>query len=141
MAAIDTVRAAVEAAVAEIDQQLAQVIPKHEGARDYALLDIAEGTRREIVDAVGDLDRRVTLLNVAKAAYLGGLAAMTEADQALVTDGAPILPVRQISAAAVVDLDEQLGTLTAARGMFVEQASTLGLVAGEARPKPPVVGG
>ncbi len=135
MSAIDAVRAAILAAVAEIDAQLTETAPILEGLRDYSRLNIQDGTRREIDDAIGDYDRRVALLNSAKATYLAGLDAMTAADKALTEDGAPTLPERQISASAIADLDDQLSTLGAARSLFVAQATTLGLTAGEPRPK------
>jgi TolA-binding protein len=135
MSAIDAVRSAVVAAIAEIDAQLTQTAPTLEGLRDYARLNIQDGTRREIDDAIGDYDRRVGLLNAAKATYQTSLDSMTAADKALTDDGAPTLPERQISPAAIADLDEQLSTMGAARSLFVPQATTLGLSAGEPRPK------
>lgn len=135
MATIDTIRAAVLAAIAEIDAQLGQIIPQHEGLRDYARLNLQDGTRREIDDAIGDYDRRVALLQAAKATYQSSLEAMTAANQRLVDDGAPVLPQREISPTALADLQAQLDTITAARGLFVAQATTLGLSAGAVEPK------
>jgi len=135
MSAIDAVRSAVLAAIAEIDTQLTQTGPTLEGLRDYARLNIQDGTRREIDDAIGDYDRRVGLLNAAKTTYQTSLDNMTAADKALTDDGAPTLPERQISPAAIADLDDQLSTMGAARSLFVAQATTLGLSAGEPRPK------
>ena len=135
MSAIDAVRSAILAAMAEIDTQLTQTAPTLEGLRDYARLNIQDGTRREIDDAIGDYDRRVGLLNAARAAYQTQLDAVTAADKALIDDGAPALPPRQISAAAIADLDDQLSTMGAARSLFVPQATSLGLSAGEPRPK------
>jgi len=135
MSALDAVRAAVLAAIAEIDTQLTQTGPTLEGLRDYSRLNIQDGTRREIDDAIGDYDRRVNLLNSAKAAYQTQLDLVTAADKALTDDGAPTLPERQISAAAIADLDDQLSTMGAARSLFVPQATDLGLTAGQPRPK------
>ena len=135
MSAIDAVRSAIVAAMAEIDAQLTQTGPTLEGLRDYARLNIQEGTRREIEDAIGDYDRRVGLLNAAKTAYQLQLDLVTAADKALTDDGAPTLPERQISPAAIADLDDQLSTMGAARSLFVPQATMLGLSAGEPRPK------
>ena len=135
MSAIDAVRSAVLAAIAEIDAQLTQTAPILEGLRDYARLNIQDGTRREIDDAIGDYERRVGLQNAAKTAYQTQLDLVTAADQALTEDGAPTLPARQISPSAIADLDEQLSTMGAARSLFVAQATTLGLSAGEPRPK------
>ena len=135
MSAIDAVRSAIVAAMAEIDTQLTQTAPTLEGLRDYARLNIQDGTRREIDDAIGDYDRRVGLLHSAKTAYQTQLDLVTAADKALTDDGAPTLPERQISPAAIADLDDQLSTMGAARSLFVPQATALGLSAGEPRPK------
>jgi hypothetical protein len=135
MGAIDTVRSAIEAAMAEIDAQLTEAAPKLEGLRDYSRLNIQEGTRREIDDAIGDYERRVGLLTHARAVDQASLDNLVAVDKALTDDGAPTLPERQISPAAIADLDEQLSTLGAARSLFVTQATTLGLVAGEPRLK------
>jgi hypothetical protein len=135
MATIDTVTGAIDVAIKEIDDQLVVIAPQHEGLRDYARLNLQDGTRREIDDAIGDYDRRVRLLTEARATYVTGRAAMVASNQALVDDGAPTLPTREITAAAVADLQAQLLTITAARGLFVVQASTLGLQKGGVEPK------
>jgi TolA-binding protein len=135
MSAITAVHDAILAAITEIDAQLAQTAPQLEGLRDYQRLNIQDGTRREIEAAIGDYDRRVGLLHAAKSMYQTSLDNMTAADKALADDGAPTLPERQISAAAIADLDAQLSTMGAARGLFVAQATTLGLTAGDPRPK------
>lgn len=117
---------AVDTAISEITTTLTTLAPQHEGLRDYARLNIEEATRREVTDALEDYDRRKQLLESAKAA-----------NQALVADGHPDLPLREISASALADLQNQLDTITAARGLFASNAATtLGLTAGTAEPKP-----
>jgi hypothetical protein len=135
MSAITTVVVDVTAAIAEIDAQLAATAPKLEGLRDYERLNIQEGTRREVNDAIADYVRRVTLLSAAKASYQTLLDTAVAQSKALVEDGAPDLPVRQISAVAVADLQEQLDTITAARALFEAQATVLNLSAGKIQPK------
>jgi hypothetical protein len=135
MSAISTVVADVTAAIAEIDAQLVAVAPKLEGLRDYERLNIQEGTRREVNDAIGDYVRRVDLLNAAKASYQTLLDTAVAQSKALVEDGAPDLPVRQISAGAIADLQDQLDTITAARALFEAQASGLNPSAGGTEPK------
>lgn len=116
---------AVTTAITEITTTLETLAPQHEGLRDYSRLNIQEATRREITDALDDYERRRVLLEAAKAA-----------NQALVDDGHPDLPQREVSASALADLQDQLDTITAARALFQSNAATgLGLTAGQAEPK------
>lgn len=120
-----TALSAVGAAIVEIAETLDLIAPQHEGLRDYSRLNIQEATRREIMDALEDYERRRVLLEAAKAA-----------NQALVDDGHPDLPQREVSASALADLQDQLDTITAARALFQSNAATgLGLTAGQAEPK------
>lgn len=139
MSAISTVVADVSAAIAEIDAALTVITPQNEGLKDYARLDLQEDTRREIQEAIGDYDRRVQLLHAAKLAYQTLADQAVAAVQALVNDGHPDLPQRQISPAAVADLQAREEAIQAARALFVQQATQINPTAGAAEPKSPII--
>lgn len=136
MGAVDAIVSAVTAALAELDEQLTAIAPSHEGLRDYARLNIEDGTRREITDAIGDYDRRVALLQEARRAEQTLLDTAVAAYKALAGDGHPDLPIREISPAALADLQNNLDTLAAARARFASNAATAMTLTGDpAEPK------
>ncbi len=120
---------AVDAALAEIDAQLAYIAPIHEGLRDYSRLNLNPDTLVEVNGAIALYDHRVALLTTAKTAL-----------EALNGDGYPDLTIPDVSLSVKADLDANQATITAAQAQFhTNAASGLGLAGGEPEPKEPPV--
>jgi hypothetical protein len=103
---------AVGAALAEIESRLLVMQPQHEGLRDFARLNLHEGTLREINASIAQYDRRIGLMMAAKAAL-----------EALRDDGHPDLDVREIPEAAFHDLQTNATTIAAALSQFASGAA------------------
>lgn len=115
----------VDRAVVEITGLLAAFAPQHEGLRDFKSLNLKDVTKIEIENSLALYDRRQGLLEAALAAL-----------EALVTDGHPDIPVREISAVAFADLQDNTSTIEAAMARFASNAATsIQLVPGETVPK------
>lgn len=110
--------------IAEIDAMLARYAPKREGLADYDRLNIKEHTRSEVAAYAARLDALLTALNTVK-------SNLTE----LIGAGYPEIPVREIDASAIADLDDQIRTLTAGRTLFAPNTAT-GLALEGAAPVP-----
>jgi hypothetical protein len=118
---------AAEQALTEINERLAAFKPQLEGLHDFARLNLADATQREIAVSTEAYDRRMGVLTRAKAAL-----------EALLADGHPELPVREINAAALLDLQTNASTIEAALAQFASNAaSTITLTAGQTVPKEP----
>lgn len=104
---------AVEQAIAEINTLLAQFAPEHEGLRDFARLNLQPETLNEINTSLANYDRRVGLLQAAKAAC-----------EALMADGHPDLPVREIPSTAFDDISANHTTVMAAFARFAPAPAT-----------------
>lgn len=116
---------AVESAIAEINDRLTVFAPQHEGLRDFALLNLGDAAKREVLAEIVLYDRRVSLLIAAKSALSD-----------LMADGHPDLPVREISPDAMADLQNNVSTIEAAAAKFAAiVASNLSLVGGTVAPK------
>lgn len=98
--------------VIEIDSLLANFAPIREGLADYERLNLKDHTRDEIRASAAQYDK-----------LIAGLEAARDAVQALADEGYPELPIREIDASAVEDLDEQIRTLTAARSRFASNTA------------------
>jgi len=98
---------AVEAAIVEITEKLAEFAPQHEGLRDFTRLNLKEATQAEVAASLALYDTRVALLLAAKAAC-----------EALMADGHPDIAVREISGEAYADLTENDTTVHAAYSRF-----------------------
>lgn len=110
----------VNDAVTEAQGRLDAFGPVREGLADYARLNILPHTLEEIQAALVRYDRRIMLLH-----------SFIVAAEALIDDGYPDLAVREIDAAALTDLQNQLDTITAARARFASNAaSSVTLTAG-----------
>jgi len=103
---------AVESAIIEVTDELLEANPIIEGLQDYQRLNLKEATQREITALLDLYLRRRTYLQTS----LDGL-------QALLSDGHPDLAVREISPAALEDLQENLDTIAAARARFASNAA------------------
>lgn len=115
----------VEDAIVEIDERLTTFQPRHEGLKDYSRLNLQEQTAREVGESIVAYDRRVGLLRTAKAAL-----------QALMEDGHPEIPVREVSLTALADLQANQSTIAAALTQFASNAPTgVNLSAGAIEPK------
>lgn len=112
---------AVENAIAEIAALLAQFAPEHEGLRDYTRLNLQPDTQAEVAVSLANYDRRVGLLETAKAAC-----------EALMADGHPDLPVREIPASTFADIDANYNTVVAAYARFAPapEAAVISVVPG-----------
>lgn len=113
-----------ETFIGEIDALLDKFAPKREGLYDYDRLDIKDHTREEIAAYAGRLD-----------ALMQALQKVRDDLEALIEVGYPELPVREIDASAVADLDDQIRTLTAGRTLFASNAATSMVLEG-AKPVP-----
>lgn len=116
---------AVEQALVEVADRLEALAPKLEGLRDFQRLNLAPHTLEEVTQSIGDYSRRVDLL-----------AASQKALQALMDDGHPDIPVREIDASSLADLKANKDTIDAALAGFASNAAvTVGLTAGKVEPK------
>lgn len=106
----------VEAAQAEIDKQLETLAPQHRGLREYALLELGDAARREIMAEITLYDRRVSLLTAAK-----------EALADLESDGYPDMPVRVVNPDVLADLRADAADLEAALAKFSTPAAAASL--------------
>lgn len=105
----------VEEAIAEIEERQATFAPEHEGLRDYAALNLHDESRTPVNESVLAYDHRRDLLNVAKAAL-----------EALMADGHPDIPAKEVTKAVFEDLQTNAATIEAALKKFrLAQASTL----------------
>ena len=119
---------AVDAAITEIDQKLAEYAPQHEGLRDFAALNLHEPTKPIVAESIAAYDQRKALLDAARTALA-----------ALRTDGHPTLNVREIPQSAFDDLFQNAGTIQAALSRFApERAVSFGLTVGDPESKGPV---
>lgn len=116
---------AVSDAIAEIDAQLAELAPAHEGWRDYLKVNLLPDTGVFVKGRIDVYDRRVALLEAARAALV-----------ALQDDGHPGIPPSVVSPAIYDDLQDNHDTITAAFGTTSPAlATTLGLTASAPEPK------
>jgi len=116
---------AVQQAIVEIQNLLAAFAPQHEGLRDFDRLDLKDATKAEIEASLALYDRRKALLEDALAKL-----------EALMADGHPDIPVREISPVAFADLQDNTMTIEAAMARFASNAAaTLELSGGEVTKK------
>jgi oligoribonuclease NrnB/cAMP/cGMP phosphodiesterase (DHH superfamily) len=104
---------AVDSALTEINERLATFAPQHEGLRDFQSLNLKDTTRVEIEASLALYDRRKDVLEKAKLAL-----------EQLNADGHPELAVREISADAFADLQDNTRTIEAAMARFASNAAT-----------------
>jgi len=115
----------VEDALAEIIAELAEVAPQLEGLRDFERLNLQQETLIEVRASIHAYERRVGLLEDAKAAL-----------ERLLEDGHPVIPVREVAPEVFADLADNRNTIQAALGTFsAGAATTLGLSIGLPEPK------
>lgn len=108
-------------AIVEIDAQLAILGPELEGLQDYARLNIQSQTREDVNVDIGRYTRRITKLNDARASLV-----------LLVDDGHPGIPVQEVKAAVLRDLQAQENSIRLALARFASnEASSVTLTAGE----------
>jgi hypothetical protein len=111
--------------LAEIVAALAAEALEHEGLRDLARLNLTPEALRDVRASLDDFDRRVQKLEAAKVVV-----------EALLADGYPELGPRDVSDAALEDLQKQRASIDAALAHFTAgQAVSLNLSAGPPEPK------
>lgn len=116
---------AVAQALEEVMASLAAIAPEREGLRDYDSVNLIEAAHREVQQAASDYDRRLTFLNEAKRVL-----------EQLLADGHPLVARREVSDEVIRDLDINLATITAARGIFTSGgAVALTFTEGAVEPK------
>ena len=117
---------AVERAIEEIDASLAELEPELEGFRDYASLNIKPETKSQVQELIAQYERRVKMLHEAKDDLL-----------ALMSDGHPVIPIKEVSDAVYADMAENAATIEAALSKVsaAAKASKLALTAGKVEPK------
>jgi hypothetical protein len=118
---------AVEAAIAEIDAALVVFAPQHEGLRDFARLNLQPETLTQVNALITKFDQRVAALTAARVGLI-----------TLMDHGHPTLPVSEVTALVLADLQAQMTTIEAALPLFHEQpvlAGALNLGAGAPVPK------
>jgi len=116
---------AVGPALAEIDDLIVQITPQLEGLYDYRRLNLEQEAMAEIVAAITLYEARLDHLHMAKASL-----------ETLEKDGHPDFPVREISQAALADLQANKSTIAAALGRFTGiVAQNLNLSGKEKEPK------
>jgi hypothetical protein len=104
---------AVEEALKEIEARQAEFAPQLEGLYDYQRLNLAEATQAEVAAAIAVYEQRMVHLRNSK-------HEITE----LVKHGHPELPVREVSAEALADLQKNRQTIEAAFTRFASNAAT-----------------
>jgi len=115
----------VDEAVEEKKLAETNIQPLLEGLRDYARVDLKPETAEIVNAAIQEHERRLALLQIAIAA-----------NQALLDDGYPLLPVHEVEQAVYADLQEQFISISAAFGHFTpNMAAELGLFANGPEPK------
>jgi len=113
----------VEEAIAEIEAALLDIEPKLEGLKDYARLNLLPATLEEVNLLIVQYERRKGFLTAALAAL-----------QALVAE--PEFAVREISPAALEDLQNNANTINIALGLFESnEAASISFTAGAKEPK------
>lgn len=111
--------------IAEIDAQLVALAPVHEGLRDFGRLNIRPESLQDVRALVALYDRRVTVLEKAKAVLLE-----------LQADGYPLILPREVPDAVLEDLRAQSTTIAAALARFTSGAAVgIGLEPGATEPK------
>jgi hypothetical protein len=117
---------AVESAVAECDATIAAQIPKVNGLRVLARLDLKPDTAATVNAAIADYDQYQRLLKTAR-----------DANQAVVDFGHPMRTTRVIREAAFDELQEENAAADIGFAQFApdNQAVSLNPVAGAAEPK------
>lgn len=117
---------AAEAARAEIVVALKQHKPILEGLRDFARLNLRPETAAKVANAITDYERRQAHLEETERALT-----------ALLQDGYPDLPVREVEQDVFDDLQDQAESIDAALAKFTpEMAARLNLTRGATEPKP-----
>jgi hypothetical protein len=115
----------VELALEEVNAAIDAIEPPLEGLRDFDRLNIHPDTKAIVQEQIAVFDRRFQLLQGAKNAL-----------EAIINDGYPLIPVREIPASAFEDLRENQTTIQAAFAQFSEAtAAALGLSSAPAQPK------
>lgn len=113
-------------AVKEIEAQLVELAPEHEGLRDFARLNLEAESAAAVAAQIIVYDRRVGLLT----STLAWLKALAE-------DGHPAIAAAEIPHSALLDLSRNAETLRAALDTFSSaRAVGLGLGTKPAEQKP-----
>lgn len=112
---------------AELLAAKAVIVPQIEGLHDFARLNIKEGTKAKVDEAIVDFERRLGLIETALAA-LNGLSA----------DNYPDVPTRSVLAEVYNDLNENVSTIEAAFAKFapIDEAVAAVITPGTPTPKP-----
>jgi hypothetical protein len=116
----------IAAALAEVEERLKLFDPQLEGLRDYERLNIQPATMEAVKAAIKAYEERIRLLHELENALKGLLA-----------DGSPDLPIFEVDAAVLSDLQENAATIAAALARFrsAGAAGSLELTAGAIEPK------
>ena len=118
---------AVDDAIAEIDKELRDLAPVHEGLRDFGSLNLRDETKVIVQESITAYDRRKGLLEVAR----GHLDTLQK-------DGHPGIPTKDVTESVLTDLQANVDTIRAARERFASNAAVdMGLSAGAAESKVP----
>jgi len=115
-------------AIIEIDAALAALAPQHEGLRDYDRLNLIPEAHAVVQTAINAYDVRVLKLEQAKQAL-----------EALVGDGHPEMPARDVVQTVYADLQANKQTIDAALGIFhavPDPATGFTFASGSPEPKP-----
>lgn len=92
-----------------------------EGLKDYQSVNLAPASQAEVAARLADYQRRRDLLETLRKVLASARAAI----EALLADGHPDLPQREVSDEVLADLDENLSTMTVARGGFVGRPAAI----------------
>lgn len=116
---------AVDAAITELNTELAALGPQYEGLKDYTRLNIGPDTLRVVNAVLMAYDRRVGYVTTARDLLVR-----------LRDDGYPGTALQQVTAAVYADLRDQEVTIAAALALFAsDPAATLNLAAQPPIPK------
>lgn len=96
-----------------------------EGLKDYQSVNLRPDSQVEVTARLADYQRRRDLLETLRKV----LASTRAAIEALVADGHPEVPIREVASEVLEDLEEQLSTMSVARGGFsARQLTTDGVL-------------
>jgi predicted flavoprotein YhiN len=103
-----------------------------EGLKDYQSVNLHPDSQAEVGARLADYQRRRDLLETLRKVLASARAAI----EAVLADGHPEVPQREVSDKVLADLDENLSTMTVARGGFRARPLTMGgvLEVGPERP-------
>lgn len=116
----------VDEAVVEIETEITDLADEYAGLLDYSRLDLKPATMAKVKESIVEYERRGARLHAANQAL-----------KALQADGHPGIPIKEVEASVLENLQENAATIEAALKRFASnEAVDMGLKAEKPEPKP-----